>query len=186
MLTRNKIMQAAFQSFGEHGYNGGSLAQIAEEVGIKKQSIYTYFKSKDALYLAISQQAVQFELAFAKDFIAQTAADMEQTLLPFLQGVQQRFHSSVETKFFIRSIYLMPQHLQGILCEQTNAYLDQLELLFINYFANQTITVSAEDAANSFLALLDSLYVEMLYGGNERFQKRLHAGWKVFIKGITN
>lgn len=185
-MTKEKIIQAALLNFSEHGYSGGSLAQIAEEVGIRKQSIYTYFKSKDALYLTISKQAMEAELLFAKEFVKKhQQLPVEKVLLPFLQSFQQRFESIAETKFFMRSIFLIPQHLeQQQLSEQTYIYLDELERLFTDYLKEQKLSVSANEAAIGFLALLDSLYVEMLYGGSERCEKRLQAGWTIFYRGI--
>ncbi|WP_339176360.1 TetR/AcrR family transcriptional regulator [Solibacillus sp. FSL R5-0691] len=184
-MTKEKIIQAAMLNFSEHGYSGGSLAQIAEEVGIRKQSIYTYFKSKDALYLSISKQAMEAELLFAKEFIAKHhQLPVDKVLLPFLQSFLERFESSTETKFFMRSIFFMPQHLEQQLSEQTYFYLDELERLFTDYLTEQKLSVTANEAAIGFLALLDSLYVEMLYGGSERCEKRLQAGWTIFHRGI--
>ena len=186
-VTKEKIIQAALLNFSEHGYSGGSLAQIAEEVGIRKQSIYTYFKSKDALYLTISKQAMEAELLFAKKFIEKHhQLPVEKVLLPFMQSVQRRYESISETKFFMRSTFLMPQHLEHQLSEQTYIYLDELEMLFTNYLKKQKLSVTANEAAIGFLALLDSIYVEMLYGGSERCKKRLQAGWTIFYKGIRS
>ena len=186
-MTKTHLMQAAFHNFGEHGYNGGSLAQIAEEIGIKKQSIYTYFKSKDALYLALYDEAMQFELSFVKQYMASVSDEpIERALLPLLEQVELRFMQFVETKFFIRSTFLTPHHLQQALGKKTYDYLDAIQALLADYFSTQTLRVSANEAAIAYLALLDSLYVEMLYGGNERFLRRLQAGWRVFYRGITN
>lgn len=186
-MTQTKIIEAALINFGEHGYSGSSLALIAEKVGIRKQSIYTYYKSKDELYLSISKAAVQTELTFMKEFIEQQQhVGITELLFPLLRLAQQRYSELPSTKFFIRSTFITPQHLEKQLLEQTYYYLDSLEALFICYFEKHEISLSPEVAANSFLALLDSLYVELLYGGNARFEKRLNAGWQVFIKGITN
>lgn len=38
-MSVNRIKEAAFIHFARNGYEGASLAQIAEEAGIKKQSI---------------------------------------------------------------------------------------------------------------------------------------------------
>ncbi|WP_206167270.1 TetR/AcrR family transcriptional regulator, partial [Mammaliicoccus sciuri] len=38
------------RTFSEMGYYGTSLNNIANELGIKKASLYNYFKSKDELY----------------------------------------------------------------------------------------------------------------------------------------
>ena len=186
-MTKTQLMQAAFHHFGEHGYNGGSLAQIADEVGIKKQSIYTYFKSKDALYLAIYEQAMLFELTFVQTYMEKVRDEpIEQALLPLLQQVAHRFEHNVETKFFIRSTFLTPHHLQEALGKKTYDYLDAIQALFTTYFCTKMPRENSDEAAVAYLALLDSLYVEMLYGGNVRFNQRLQAGWNVFYRGISN
>lgn len=184
-MTKNKIIEAALLKFSEHGYSGGSLAQIAEMVGIKKQSIYTYFKSKDELYKTIAKEAMEKELSFMKQFIENNInQSFANVLLPLLHRTQQRFIENASTKFFITSTFITPPQLEQQLLEQTYDYLDQLEVLFIRYFERQAIGVSPEIASNSFIALLDSLYVEMLYGGKARFEKRLQASWHVFYRGI--
>lgn len=186
-MTKMQLMQAAFHHFGEQGYNGGSLAQIADEVGIKKQSIYTYFKSKDALYLAIYEEAMQFELTFIQTFMEKMRDEpIEQALLPLLQQVAPRFLQNVETKFFIRSTFLTPHHLQDAICKKTYDYLDTIQALFAHYFSTKMPREKSDEAAVAYLALLDSLYVEMLYGGSVRFKQRLQAGWNVFYRGISN
>jgi AcrR family transcriptional regulator len=185
-MTQQKIIQAAYKNFAEHGYSGGSLAQIAEEVGIRKQSIYTYFKSKDALYLSIFKDAMQTELAFIQSFIAQGKNHLiEEMLHLLLRSAQLRFKEQRSTQFFIRSIFITPPHLESQLLEHTYFYLDSLEDILKHYFSDQQISVSPTIAASSFLALLDSLYVEILYGGEARFEKRLEAGWHVYYRGIT-
>ena len=186
-MTRNRIIEAAWVNFGEHGYSGGSLAQIAETVGIKKQSIYTYFKSKDELYETIAKEAMQKELFFMKQFIEQNMDYCYvDVLFTLLKHAQQRFIENASTKFFITSTFITIPQLEHQLLEQTYYYLDQLEALLIPYFERQEIAVTPEIAANSFIALLDSLYVELLYGGNDRFEKRLQACWHVFKRGINN
>ena len=47
--TRDKIVQAAFKLFHEVGYNGTSIQDITEAVGVPKGSSYNYFKSKEQL-----------------------------------------------------------------------------------------------------------------------------------------
>jgi len=47
------ILQAAFEVFSNLGFRGGSLAKIAELVGISEAGILHHFKSKDALLIAV-------------------------------------------------------------------------------------------------------------------------------------
>ncbi len=50
---RSKILKAAMAEFAKKGYNGASINIIAEKAGISIGSMYSYFESKDALYLTV-------------------------------------------------------------------------------------------------------------------------------------
>ena len=47
--TRDRIRQVALELFAEHGYDGTSLRQIAERLGITKAALYYHFQSKDEI-----------------------------------------------------------------------------------------------------------------------------------------
>ncbi|MBM7052900.1 TetR/AcrR family transcriptional regulator [Streptomyces durocortorensis] len=47
-----QILAAAVEEFGRHGHASASMASIARSVGVTKPMLYTYFGSKDGLYLA--------------------------------------------------------------------------------------------------------------------------------------
>ena len=47
-----EILEAAERIFGERGYQGTSMDDVAAEVGVSKPLIYQYYGSKDGLFLA--------------------------------------------------------------------------------------------------------------------------------------
>ncbi|MEU7409126.1 helix-turn-helix domain-containing protein [Streptomyces sp. NPDC042638] len=47
-----QIIDVAVEEFGTHGYAGVSVAAVARRAGISKPLVYSYFDTKDGLYLA--------------------------------------------------------------------------------------------------------------------------------------
>jgi TetR/AcrR family transcriptional regulator len=48
--TRGSIVAAARAEFASRGYSGARMEQIAQRAGVKKELIYHYFRSKEALF----------------------------------------------------------------------------------------------------------------------------------------
>lgn len=53
------IVDAAERVFGMNGFKNSKMDDIAQEAGITKVTLYSYFQSKENLYLAITYRAMQ-------------------------------------------------------------------------------------------------------------------------------
>jgi AcrR family transcriptional regulator len=51
--THARIQQIAVELFTEHGYEGTSLREIAERLGVTKAALYYHFKSKEDIILSL-------------------------------------------------------------------------------------------------------------------------------------
>ena len=68
MSTKEKIMGAALTLFAENGYDGTSVEQIANIVGIKAPSLYKHYKGKeDILNALIDSAEARYEEMFGSE-----------------------------------------------------------------------------------------------------------------------
>lgn len=56
--TRSRILDAALELFSEHGFEGTTLQQVADRLGLTKAALYYHFHSKDDLLSALREPAV--------------------------------------------------------------------------------------------------------------------------------
>ncbi|MFJ5717912.1 TetR/AcrR family transcriptional regulator [Neobacillus sp. NPDC093127] len=192
-MTSNHIKEMARNYFAENGYDGTSMAQIADDVGIKKQSIYTHFKGKDELFLEVCKDVFAEELSFVLNFIdSNKTRPIENFLFDFLLQYKERYEKNNSTKFWLRISFFPPAHLYEHVMKYVYEYLDKLEELLVPVIDKSisegeiSSKIGAELATTAFLGVLDGVFVEMLYGGSERLQKRLDASWYLYWRGLSN
>ena len=52
-LTREHLLAAAAKVFGDRGFHGASLDEVAAEAGFSKGAVYSNFRNKEDLFLAL-------------------------------------------------------------------------------------------------------------------------------------
>ena len=192
-MTSEQIKEVSIKYFAQHGYEGASMAQIAENVGIKKQSIYTHFKGKDELFLQICKDACEHELQFVNQFIEKNIDQpIKEFLFDFLLRGIDRYETDDSTKFWIRTAFFPPSHLHDQVMKYVYEYLDGIEALFLPIIEKAmnkgeiNSTIGEQRATAAFVGVVDGIFVEMLYGGPERLQKRLDASWYMYWRGLSH
>lgn len=190
-MTAEKIMNTALRHFARNGFEGASLADIAAEVGIKKPSIYNHFKGKDDLFMAVYQDAAKRELNFVETYLkSDLDTALEKKLFEFLTGYIERYEKEDNTKFFLRMSFFPPVHLQQQSMKLSLSHIDQIaelaKVLFQSAKQDGQIheDVTIEHATYAYMAVLDSLFVEMLYSDHDHLTRRLEATWHIFWRGV--
>jgi AcrR family transcriptional regulator len=69
--TRERILDVALDLFTEKGFDGTSLREIAERLGVTKAALYYHFASKEDILLALHMRLH----AFGKDALVKMAED---------------------------------------------------------------------------------------------------------------
>jgi TetR/AcrR family transcriptional regulator, fatty acid metabolism regulator protein len=107
-LRRRTIMQAAAEVFGQKGYGGATISEIAGKAGIAEASIYQYFKSKEDLLLSVPGNWFN-ELADELERVFSGALNAEERLLYLLRRWALDFQAREwETRVLILELYRNP------------------------------------------------------------------------------
>ncbi|WP_062052570.1 TetR/AcrR family transcriptional regulator [Bacillus sp. JCM 19034] len=69
--TRKRLLESAADTFAKLGFHGASVDKIAEEAGFTKGAVYTHFKSKEELFLALFEQKIDSHLTTIHHIVEQ-------------------------------------------------------------------------------------------------------------------
>jgi len=69
-MTRRHLLDAAAIVFARNGFHGATLDEVAATAGFTKGAVYSNFKSKDDLFLALLEDRTDRQLAVVGDVLA--------------------------------------------------------------------------------------------------------------------
>jgi TetR/AcrR family transcriptional repressor of uid operon len=181
---REKIVDAAIITFSKHGYDRTKMDDIAETANLSKGTIYLYFKSKEELFYAISENNIkalkeQLSVLFAKgeDLIS----DSQKFYVNFRKTSEQ------SDKVFLETIAESSrnQRLREMLYHQRMKVLDivteYLKLQIKKGFFRTDIDVDA--IAIGLVSLYDGLSISKIIGIGEAQNKK---SWNETIRAILS
>lgn len=157
--ARAQIMDAALRIYAESGVHAASLEKVAAAAGIGKGTLYYYFKSKDALAIAIADRyfdALEVELA------ALSEVDTAEALFDVLAQVADRSDGDCQTVRVLIEVF-SPGFGSGKALARARTFFDTasaaLERTFVS-MQNKGVLSARTDAAmlaQLLTALLDGI-----------------------------
>ena len=182
--VREKIVDAAIVTFSKHGYDRTKMDDIAETANLSKGTIYLYFKSKEELFYAISENNIkalkeQLSVLFTKS--EDLISDSQKFYVNFRKASEQ------SDKVFLETIAESSrnQRLQEMLYHQRMKVLDivteYLKLQIKKGFFRSDIDIDA--MALGLVSLYDGLSISKIIGISEAQNKK---SWNETIKAILS
>ena len=106
MDQKEEIIKAMFEVFSEKGYNA-SMADISKKVGIKPQSIYSHFESKDEIVWIVLEREIDTKFEFLRGKIEKSKNEScEVALKKIAFAIYDYFNDYKKLKFW-RNISLI-------------------------------------------------------------------------------
>ncbi len=134
--TKERLIEAALELFAEKGYDGTSVDEIAQAVGIKGPSIYDHFKNKEAILQAIVARADEeydrnIENGREKTVNIQTGEDLKQYAM---HAIAFTINNDLARK--MRKLIAIEQFRIGVLSERaTRQNITNLKKFYSGVFA---------------------------------------------------
>ncbi|MEG2929879.1 MAG: TetR/AcrR family transcriptional regulator [Oscillospiraceae bacterium] len=118
LLSRRKILDSAFQEFGQQGYGLSSINNICTEGDISKGIIYHYFKDKDELYLVCIRELFDSLTEHLRKELSHVDGTNEVRLEGYFEARLRFFHKNpLYHKLFCDVIVAPPAHLAQAISE---------------------------------------------------------------------
>ncbi|NQX44186.1 TetR/AcrR family transcriptional regulator [Paenibacillus tritici] len=190
-MTANAILGAACSQFAEKGFEGASLAGIARAVGIKKQSIATYFAKKEDLFLAAFHEMARHYYEFLERLYTEFRdIPVEIRLREIVyKNYYYRMEQPVLTAFYKMAVQFPPPFFRDVLGEQIALMEQQSAGLYRSIFeegmrAGVIRQQQADSLLSAYYCLLDGIAMQMFFYSQEKFEQRLGDIWGIFWAGI--
>jgi TetR/AcrR family transcriptional repressor of uid operon len=180
--VKEKIVQAAITTFSKYGYDKTRMDDIAKSAKLGKGTLYLYFKSKEELFYAISENSIK-ELKEQLSKLFSKKEDLVQDAEKFYDQYRNLIHDSEKVSFEMIAESSRNPKLRKALYEQRmkvyDIVIDYLRRQIEKGFFRKDMDVNA--IASGLVALYDGLTISKLLGISEYHNKK---AWTQTIRAI--
>lgn len=183
-----RVLDAALAHFSVQGYDASSLSEIAGMVGIRKASLYAHFDNKDALFLAVLEEAVEVETTHIDEVFADRSDDADAGAA-YVHGLAGRHARSVHLRFLLRAAFHYPAALKATIGRSYEPFLAHLGRAFARQLRSTSTGAGLDPDrialyAEAYVGIVESLFVELNFIGPDRMEARRKALWTVLLDSL--
>ncbi|GAK04335.1 transcriptional regulator, TetR family [Geomicrobium sp. JCM 19037] len=144
-MTATAIRNVALKYLAAYDYDAFSMNQIANEVGIKKASIYAHYRSKEEIFYAVLTEALHDgKQKIVRFFLEQRDQPLDETLHAFFRWFVKESEDHLQLKFLLRMLYFPPSHLKSYESSQyTGACSSHLKNYWRDIFARRSEPITS-------------------------------------------
>lgn len=192
-MTKEKIKAVALTQFAKNGYAGTTLAQIAEEVGIKTPSIFSHFKGKEELFLVIFREVNWEFVEHVKELAQQSEnTSVEQKLLGiFKKNCQFLMEDEARSLFLKRTLLFPPDFLQEAIVDgllhAEKALSEILKEVFQQGIESGILRDErVEKLLPAYYCMMDGIFMQIHIYERKQLEERIESIWEHFWLGLKH
>jgi AcrR family transcriptional regulator len=194
MTTKEKILDAALDLASKNGLGSLSLSQIADKVGIQKQSLYNHFSSKEeiieALYEYLRQKAKENTAADPVDYgnmvKGKSAYAVLSTAVTSYMNINEDPDMKRFYKFILSERSIHPEAAKIMVNETEKMILATKQLFYAMQVQKVLVFDDPDTAAFGFAmavhAIMDYMYDQKMAGTKESAKRLLNEYLKEFCQ----
>lgn len=188
MNRREEIKKIAVSHLLQYGFEGTKLAEIADEVGIKKQSMYAHFASKKELVIEIHEEATKQEIAFLTSFFDEhRGVPLRKLLDQFVEEMKDRYSDNQNVKLMFLMAFMPPEQLQDLFITMYELYSHHLlHLLELASRGDSTIHVDPKDCALAVHTIFEGLSAKLIFGHADYFIQVSNTTFTLLWQGLLH
>jgi TetR/AcrR family transcriptional regulator len=158
---KEQILKAAKVVFGKLGYSKATLDDIAHAIGLKKPTLYYYYKSKEVLFIEAFSQEWKDSLSKIKN-IAEQEPNLHERILLYIRSSLRYYQEivnqhTISIKVLIETRILFQELFKESRAKEANYYATVLkEGIEKGYFIN----CEAERVGHSIMVVKDLIQFE--------------------------
>lgn len=186
-MSAELIRQSALRCFSIHGYEGTSLSMITDGLGMKKQSVYAHFKSKDDIFMSVLDTVLKEEEEFLVEYFGMEYGNAAECFDGFITKIKERYASEKENniKFILHTSYMPPEKLRQEVAAKCHLYFKMIEEMICKVVKGATRDEKELDSrVQAMTTLVDGLFSALLYCGTEVLEQKQKACFELFIKPV--
>jgi AcrR family transcriptional regulator len=193
-LTKNKLKEVAMRLFGEKGYEGTALSEIAKEVGVKTPAIYAFFENKEDLFMTVFREAMLSYNTYIQELSEdQKVLSAKESLRGILSRQYQFYQQSPEaSKIVLRYVVFPPGFLKETIEEAflaSDAILTKIIEQFISQGMEEGVIrdKSVQLLVDAFLNLMDGLSMQYFYYTSKGiYERKLNHAFEMYWNGASS
>jgi AcrR family transcriptional regulator len=176
-LAKKRIIDAAYSIFYKRGYHNSTMDDIAGEVGVSKASLYSYFKSKEELLQAATNEYLtnSFNQYFYSNESLEPLEEIYHDLMNSIGLIQLNFE--------ITALSSINENIRIINRDNYLKKLDTLKFFVENQQNKGNIRqdISAGIIAQLLNAIYTDISMQLIIGMDST---RVHESWKNSLSAV--